>query len=285
MIRSLILMLTVVAGPSVLVAQGPEYETTRIADGIYQFRFQTHNGFFVVTDDGVIAFDPISTEAARRYAEAVRRVAPTKRLLAVVYSHHHADHATGANVLREVLGPEAPIIAHENAVPKLAEAGPDLPPPTLAFDDELTLHFGERPVELHYLGNSHSDNMIVGLVPDVGVAFAVDFVSNDRVGYRDLPGYYFPDLFQAIERLLALDFETIVFGHGPPGDRASVRRQGRYYADLRAAVREAIERGWTEDEAAARVRLSEYADWGGYENWLPLNVRAMYRWLAEEEGD
>ncbi len=35
------------------------YETTRIAEGVYQFRWQAHNGFFVVTPAGVLAVDPI----------------------------------------------------------------------------------------------------------------------------------------------------------------------------------------------------------------------------------
>ncbi|MBI4420306.1 MAG: MBL fold metallo-hydrolase, partial [Gemmatimonadetes bacterium] len=104
-------------------AQAPPFETTRIAEGAYQFRWQGHNGFFVVTDAGVVAVDPISTEAAATYAAEIKRVAPGKPLLAVVYSHDHADHATGAAVLRRAMGNErAPIFAHELAAPKIRAA-------------------------------------------------------------------------------------------------------------------------------------------------------------------
>ena len=263
-----------------VAAQAAEYETTQIGDGIYQFRFRSHNGFFVVTDQGIVAFDPISVAAAERYAGEMKRVAPGKNLLAVVYSHDHADHATGAGVLQDAFSVEVPVIAHENAHSKLINGDAALPPPTVTFTDQMTLHFGGRTIELHYLGKSHSDNMIVALLPRERIAFAVDFVSNDRVGYRDLPDYYFPDFFNALERLLMLDFDTIVFGHGPPGDKTAVQRQVRYYGSLRAAVTEAIERGWSEDEAAERVRLPVYEEWGQYENWFPLNVRAIYRWLV-----
>jgi hypothetical protein len=61
-------------------------------------------------------------------------------------------------------------------------------------------------------------------------------------------------------------------------------RQIEYYRNLRSAVAEAVERGWTEDEAAERVRLPAYEDWGQYEQWFPLNVRAIYRWLVSEAG-
>ena len=260
-----------------------DYETTRIADGVYQFRYQGHNGFFVVTDDGVVAVDPISTTAAGHYAAEIQRVAPGARLRAIVYSHDHADHATGARVLQDVFGGEVPIIAQENASAKLAGAGPDLPAPDVTFSDRMALHWGGRAIELHHLGNSHSDNMLVVLLPEERIAFAVDFVSNDRVGFQELPDFHFPEFFTALERLSELEFDTIVFGHGLPGDRASIARQQQYYAALRSAVEEAVEQGWTEDEAAARVRLPEYASWGQYEAWFPGNVRAIYRWLASQQ--
>lgn len=267
-------------------AQTPEYETTNVADGVYQFRWRSHNGFLVATPAGFVVVDPIATDAAARFAEEIRRLAPSQPLVAVVYSHDHADHATGAGVLRSALGaPEAPIIAHVNAVPKVrAAADENLPVPDSTFTDRLALEPGGRRIELHYVGPSHSDNMIVAYVPDARVAFAVDFVSNDRVGYRDLPDYHFPEFFDSLDRLLAIPFETIVFGHGPPGDRAAVERQVAYYRDLRAAVEDAVRRGLTEDQAAEQVRLPQYASWGGYDDWFPLNVRAIHRWLSGGAG-
>lgn len=262
-------------------SQDTQVETTRLAEGVYQFRFQAHQGLFVVTTDGVVAIDPISTQAARHFAEAIKRVAPGKALRAVVYSHHHADHATGARVLRSAFGSEVPIIAHANSRGHLTEApNPDLPPPDITFEDQLTLHFGGRLLELHYLGRSHSDNMVVAYLPEDRIAFAVDFVTNDGVGYRDLPDYYFPEFFDALRRLLEIDFSTIAFGHGAPGTRATIERQVQYYEDLRSAVDAAIQRGLTEDQAAQEVRLPAYERWRGYTEWFPLNIRALYRWLS-----
>ena len=264
-----------------LSAQAPSFETTRIADGVYQFRWQTHNSFFVTSPEGVVVVDPISTDAARQLSREIRRVAPNVPLRAIVYSHSDADHATGAGVLRAEFGEQVPIVAHANAVDDIEATGSDdLPVPDITFHQRGAVSFGGRTLELHYLGNSHSDNMIVALLPDERVAFAVDFVSNDRVGFRDLPGWHFPDFFAALERLRGLGFETIVFGHGPPGDRASIDRQVQYYTDLRRAVTEAVEAGLSEDEAAARVTLPDYSGWGRYDDWLELNVRGVYRWMA-----
>ena len=257
------------------------YETTRIAEGVYQFRWQAHNGFFVVTPAGVLAVDPISMEAAAQYAEEIRKVAPSAPLRTIVYSHEDADHATGAPALMSAMGVSVPIIAQRNAVPNLARAAsPDLPVPTVTYQEFMSLTLGGRVIELHYLGGNHSDNSTVVYVPDVKVAFAVDFVSNDRVGFQDLPGWRFPDVFASVPRLLDLDFGVIVFGHGPAGDRDTIHRQIRYYDALKAEVRRAVEAGWSEDRAAAEVRLPEYGDWGQYDAWFPLNVRGVYRWMS-----
>ena len=268
MARTAWILMTValcLSGGQTLDAQGG-YETTRIAEGVYQFRWQAHNGFFVVTPAGVLAVDPISVEAAAQYAEEIKKVAPNAPLRAIVYSHEDADHATGAPALMSAMGVSVPIIAQRNAVPNLARAASaDLPVPTLTYQEFMSLTLGGRVIELHYLGANHSDNSTVVYVPDVQVAFAVDFVSNDRVGFQELPGWRFPDVFTSVARLLDLDFEVMVFGHGPAGDRDTIHRQIRYYDALRAGVRRAVEAGWSEDRAAAEVRLPEYGDWGQYD--------------------
>ncbi len=261
----------------------PAFETTSVAEGVYQFEYDGYNTLFVVTPEGVVAFDPLSVQAADPYASEIARIAPGAPLLAVVYSHHHSDHAPGADVLRERLGPNAPIIAHANAAPRIrSQADPDVPAPTMTFGDRATLYFGGVPIELHYLGPSHSDNLIVARLPSKGVAFAVDFVAADRVAYEDFPGTVFPDLFTSIERLGVMEFEIVVFGHGPPGDMSTIDRQVAYYGALRAAVQEAVDAGWSEDEAAERIELPEFRDFGQYEEWFELNVRGLYRWMAGE---
>lgn len=259
-----------------------DFETTEVADDVYQFRWIGHNGLFVVTDDGVVAVDPIGVEAAERFGAEIRRIVPGRPLVAIVYSHSDADHATGAGALMDAMGQsDVPIIAHEDAVAPIRErADPRQPLPTVTFADRMSFRVGGREIQLHYLGRGHTDNMIVPFIPDVGVAFAVDFVANDRMGYQDLPGWYFPDFFDTLSNLLAIPFDTIAFGHGPPGDRATIHRQIAYYDDVRSAVREAVERGWSEDRAVGEIRLEEYSGWDRYDDWFPMNVRAVHRWMT-----
>ena len=41
-----------------------KFETTKVADGVFAFRYLFHRNVYVVTSDGVIATDPISPDAA-----------------------------------------------------------------------------------------------------------------------------------------------------------------------------------------------------------------------------
>lgn len=278
---ALCLAATLVAFAAPVLAQS-DFETTLVANGVYQFRWIAHNALFITTPAGVVAIDPIGVEAARQLAREIQRTAPNSPLVAVVYSHSDEDHSTGANTLiSEMRQQNVPIIAHENAVAPILERGSaDQPLPTMTFSERFTFYPGGRRIDLFYLGASHTDNMIVPFVPDAGVAFAVDFASNDRVGYQTLPGWQFPDFFNALSRLLDIPFRTMVFGHGQPGDRATIQRQIAYYDDLTQAVRQAIADRLSEDQAAERIILPAYAGWEQYGPWFPMNVRAVYQWLS-----
>ena len=271
------LALPLLAGPA--WPQQPEYQTTQIGDDVYMFRYQSHNAMFVATGEGVVAFDPISVEAARIYRDEIARVT-AEPVVAIVYSHHHADHITGA----AELAPNVPIYAHALCYQHLAaEPGADIPLPNRTFKKQMTLRIGGKIIQLHYLGRNHSDNSIVAYLPDQKIIFAVDFVSNDRVGYRDLPGFYFPDLWQSLERLQGLDYDTAIFGHGEPGTKADVYEQINYWTDLRRAIESMVQVGLSEDEAVEAIDLPDYQDWGGYENWFKMNARPVYKFYAGGE--
>ncbi len=281
-LKILLIFCLTISVPLGTIAQEADFETTKIAEGVYKFRWQGHNSMFVITPKGIVAFDPISVEASKTFGREIKKTAPGISLVAIVYSHSDADHATGANALMEAMGTNSvDIIAHENAVAPIIKTGdPALPPPTTTFSDQLSIDFGGRIIEFYYFGPTHTNNLIIPFIPDVGVVFTVDFVNHDRVGYRELPGFVFPDWFSAVNELLQIQFDMVVFGHGNDGNRASIQRQYIYYNDLNSSVTNAISEGKSEDEAVKSVQLHEYAKWGQYEEWFPLNVRGMYRQVS-----
>ncbi len=101
--------------------QPPERGIIEVAPDLYRFQDSAWFGLFLVTDEGIIVADPLNLGAAEWLAgELESRFDVPVRY--VVYSHHHADHVSGAQVW-----PEATVVAHEAAVAPLtppAEGAP-----------------------------------------------------------------------------------------------------------------------------------------------------------------
>jgi glyoxylase-like metal-dependent hydrolase (beta-lactamase superfamily II) len=230
----------------------------------------------VVTPEGVIATDPIAflrPQAATTYLAEIRKItqAPIKYL---VYSHHHYDHIAGGKPFKDA---GARVIAHRNAKARLeALRNADVVVPDEGVGDFHAIELGGVRLELHYTGRNHSDNSLVMILPRDKLAFTVDFVSVESVGFRDFPDGFFPDWFDSLDRVVALDWERMIGGHPYPGGRYAtkddVRAQKQFMLDLSDAVRVAAGHGKCWDAAMAEVKLPKYEKWNNYERGLPQNI-------------
>lgn len=266
----------VIAVASHLSAQAPPFETRKITDHVYIFRYVGHQSMFVVTPDGVIATDPIGylrPQAVTTYIAEIRKVtqAPIKYL---VYSHHHFDHIAGGKPFKD-LG--ATFIAHRNAKIRLeALKYPDAVIPDVVVDDRHVIDLGGVRVELHYVGKNHSDNSLVMLVPKDKILFTVDFIPIETVQFRDMPDGYLPDWFESLDRVLAMDWDRMIPGHpyagGRLGTKDDVRNLKQYMTDLSDAVKQAADQGKCWDQAIQEVKLPKYEKWGSYNQFLPGNI-------------
>ena len=274
-IRVLWVLLAVVA-TGAFAQQPPLFETRKITDNVYIFRYAGHQSMFVVTPEGVIATDPIAylrPAAARAYIDEIRKItqAPIRY---VVYSHHHYDHIAGGKLFKD-LG--AVFIAHKNAKTRLeALRYADAVIPDEVVDDKRVIELGGVRVELVYAGRNHSDNSLVMLVPKDKIAFTVDFIPIEAVHFRDLPDGFLPDFFDSLNRVLAMDWERMIPGHPYAGGRLGTKQDLRnlieYTNELSAAVKVAAEQGKCFDTAMKEIKLPKYEKWGGYEAFLPGNI-------------
>jgi len=259
-----------------VVAQTPPFETRKITDSVYIFRFGGHQSVFVVTPDGVIATDPIGylrPQAVTTYIAEIRKItsAPIKY---VVYSHHHYDHIAGGKPFKD-LG--ATFIAHRNAKTRLeALKYPDAVIPDVTVDDRHAIELGGVRVELHYVGRNHSDNSLVMLIPKDKILFTVDFIPIETVQFRDLPDGYLPEWFDSLDRVLAMDWDRMIPGHpyagGRLGTKDDVRNLKQYMMDLSDVVKQAANQGKCFDAAIKEIKLPKYEKWGSYDQFLPGNI-------------
>lgn len=254
-----------------LVAQDAKRSITEIKDGLYRFQNNFHYSVFLVTDDGIIVTDPINKDAAQWLkAELANRFEQPVKYL--IYSHDHVDHIAGG----EVFGDSVAVVAHQNAkMDIIAEERPTAVP-DVTFSEQLTLELGGQTVELTFVGNSHSDNMIVMNFPKQRALFAVDFIPIKTVAWKNLTDAYIPEWMEAIKKVEAMDFDILMPGHGALGSKEDATAFRQYMQQLYAAVLKASREGQSLEEMQQSIRLDEYKEWGNYDTHLPLNIEGMY---------
>jgi glyoxylase-like metal-dependent hydrolase (beta-lactamase superfamily II) len=265
--------------PLLAFAQAAPYETRKLTDNVYLFRYGGHQSLFVVTPEGVIATDPIAylrPQAADTYIAEIRKItqAPIRYL---IYSHHHYDHIAGGKPFKDA---GARIISHRNAKARLEQLRyPEVVIPDEVVDDYRAIEMGGVRVELYYVGRNHSDNSLVMLLPRERILFTVDFVPIQSLPYRDFADGYIPDWFDSLDRVLSLDWEQMVPGHpyagGRFGTKQDVRELKQYMLDLSEEVRNAAHRGRCFDDAMREIKLPKYEKWGNYAAYLPMNIQRL----------
>jgi glyoxylase-like metal-dependent hydrolase (beta-lactamase superfamily II) len=270
----------VVIALSVQAQQRPMFQTTKVegTDNVYVFRYGGHQSMFVVTNDGVIATDPISygrPEAAKTYIDEIKKVSD-KPIKYLIYSHHHYDHIAGGQPFKDA---GARIVAHKRAKERLEQIkDPHTPLPDETFEKNRTIKLGGTVLELHYMGLNHSDSNLVMRLPKEKLVFIVDTIPVGAFPGRGFIDVYPLETEQFMERVLKMDWERMIPGHpGQPGDRLGTKKD---VEDQLALVRYASEevKKWAREgkcwePAEKEVKLEKYESWPGYAAGLPLVVR------------
>jgi len=84
----------------------------------------------------------------------------------------------------------------------------------VTFDDHMTVFRGDREIRLLYLGRGHSDTDVIVYLPKEKIVATGDFFEGPVTGALN---FGFHDEWAVnLEKLKALDFETVVPGHGEP---------------------------------------------------------------------
>ena len=161
----------------------------------------------------------------------------------------------------------AEVIAHKNARANIIRnnlAGA----PRVIFADEAAVFLGGAEVQVHHFGRGHTDGDAVVYFPDLGAVHTGDlFIYGQRLDGSTLsPFWDFGNGGSATEspatltRLLALDFGTVIPGHGPILTKDDVRTFRGKLETVIDRVRGEIAAGATRDDIASRVDTTDL-DW------------------------
>src|SRR6185295_9646588 len=107
-------------------------------------------------------------------------------------------------------------------------------PPNLTFDRTMTLVRGGREIQLLYLGRGHTDTDVVLYLPKERIVCTGDLMES-VISYM---GDSYPEEWIAtLERLKALDFETVMPGHGVVfKGKAKIEAFQKYLRDVNTQV-------------------------------------------------
>ncbi len=274
-------ILTLAAGqqvPTLTPEQRERLQIREVMDGLYVLPGfdggQSGGNVAVrVTDDGVIIVDNKFPYSFDFITEQVASVTD-QPIKYVLNTHHHNDHS-GSNA--DFL-PAAEVIAHKNARANIVRNNQP-GPPRVIFGDETAVFLGGAEVQMHHFGRGHTNGDAVAYFPDLRTVHTGDlFIFGQRLDGSTLsPFWDFGNGGSVLEwpatltRLLALDFDTVIPGHGPILTKADVRTfRGKLETVIERVSRE-IAAGATRDDIASRVDTTDL-DWP----LAPVRIRNVF---------
>jgi glyoxylase-like metal-dependent hydrolase (beta-lactamase superfamily II) len=251
------------------------------------------NAGLLLDREGAMAIDALMVPSmTRRFISAIKKVTaqPVTRL---INTHHHIDHSGGNFLFRDaeiishararegIIKTGLPVEFLKSAMPRFADeyARIKLNAPRVTFDERMVFHQSGREVELIHLGPAHTFGDAMVYLAKEKILFAGD-IAFHHVTPMAFQGHV-GNWIKVADRILKMDVEVIVPGHGPVGGKRELREMRKYLAYVRREARKRFDRGMTEREAARDIKLGLYASWREAERILP-NIARLYQEFRRE---
>jgi glyoxylase-like metal-dependent hydrolase (beta-lactamase superfamily II) len=154
--------------------------------------------------------------------------------------------------------------------------------PTRTFEGQLTLHVGDTLVELIQVGPAHTKGDLLVWLPKQRVVYTGDilFIGMHPIVWEGP----IRNWIAACDRLLELDADVIVPGHGPLTDNHGVRETRAYWEHMLETAQRGRAEGTT-PEAEARKWLADSKNPKWTEaHRLVVNLDTAYRDLAGDRS-
>ncbi|MGD8340518.1 MAG: MBL fold metallo-hydrolase [Gammaproteobacteria bacterium] len=251
------------------LGNAPPLSIESVKGNLYMISGEGGNVAALVTDEGVVLVDNMF----HRNHEAILAAVATVTDEPIVYAlntHQHDDHAGGN--LR--LLPIADVIAHQNVRANLTDIrqpyyqdDPSLPIglPNLLFAEAFSVHLGGTQARTLWFGRGHTNGDAIVYFPELGVIHTGDLFLGRRAAdgpgadrppgvniYVDYAqGGSFLEWTGVLDRVLELEFDTVIPGHGPVSTKDDVRRFRADLEAMRDRIQGLIRMGASKDQVLA----------------------------------
>ncbi|MEM9667877.1 MAG: MBL fold metallo-hydrolase [Pseudomonadota bacterium] len=269
--------------PAVTADIRAKTERFEIAPRTWFVRFPIVNAVFFETDEGVVVVDTGMAGAGPVLLEQIRAVTD-QPIVAILFTHGHVDHMTGAWAFDEAGELPQRIIGHENIFPRLQRYGElrgsiskymsqpeaelpmrpdDLILPTETFSDRLDIEIGgERFVLQHHRGET--DDQFYVFVPGRRVLVTADYYQGflPNLGNGKRVQRFGREWIAALRDMADLDATVLLPMHGRAIEGADqIREDLNFLADalqhIETAVIDGLNRGLRKDEIVSSLDWPE----------------------------
>lgn len=260
----------------------------------YENSGHNNNYSFVITGSGVVVVNSGSYLLAKALHDEIKAI--TDQPVRLVINENGQGHAMlGNGYWRDQ---NITVLAHADAAVEFERSGygslanlkliakeksaeSRVQPPSETMTDSLTVEFGDKRIEVMWLGTSHSTGDVVVWLPDERLVIAGDMAFHERL----LPIFEDADTLAWLdswERFEALEALYVIPGHGHPTNMDQVRRYTRdYLLFIRGEVQKLLDDG--EDlEAAYNIDQSRYAHLDTFEELANINAGRVFEQMEFE---
>nr|6T5K_C Chain C, Zn-dependent hydrolase, glyoxylase [Echinicola vietnamensis] len=173
------------------------------------------NGMIVISDGEAVVFDTPST--SNETSELLSFLEEEKlQVNAVVATHFHLDCLGGLEAFH---ARNIPSYAFKNTLSLASQH--DFPQPQKGFSDELTLKVGTKAVFVHYFGEGHTQDNVIGYFPDDQVLFGGCLIKANGAGKGNLEDANVEAWPVTVNKISTAypNLRLVIPGHGNWGDK------------------------------------------------------------------
>jgi cyclase len=249
------------------------------------------NAGVIVRPGDLMAIDALAAPLHTKLFIAEATKATHKNFRRLVNTHPHSDHVFG----NQFFDPPIEIVAQtfcRESVLRMTPQSPTWPkregwsdgtevrtivPPGTTYDTRMTYYYGDHgdlQVDLIFPGPAHTFGDTMVYLPQERILFTGDVVVHyvePAMGSGNPSNW-----IKVLDKIMAMDVDTIVPGHGPIGNKENLALMREYLVLITSEARKRYDAGMSPGQAAADIDLGKFDVWPQNRDRTPGNVTRLY---------